>query len=240
MLDENEEQFDPISIPRERVGFLEAAAGLLLAPRETTEILFLTRTPPYGWTLFFCLLLSIYVPIGAQMFKYGYAATDTGVVISITLLIFFGLLLFLMVEGIFLQILKVNFNMQMLFSCIAYALTPLMLCLWLIYTFNYMSSGRLTLVTYLLTGFGSIEDSFLTIIPYSSAISLIWVLVVFNYCINSMAQTSQVVSLLVTVVSLVPFILSLIVALFVGEMVHPGTTGIVFSLLHIPFFSPSY
>ena len=217
----------------EEINFIETLAGLILAPHETTGLLFQTKNPPFAWTLFLCLLLSIYVPIFAQTYKYGYSIAQPGVVLSLTLLIFFGLLMFLVIDGVFLQPLKVEFNMQMLFSCIAYSLTPLILCLWLIYGFNYLSDGKLTLITYILTGFGSLVDNFLKIIPYATSICLLWVVVVFLYGIKSMAQLNGFLSVCVTLLAVVPFILSSALGLFVGEMAYPGTARIVLTLLRL-------
>lgn len=224
----------------EEINFLEALMGLILAPHETTSILFQTRNPPYGWTLFMCLLCSIFVPFFAQSVKYGYPILTSGVVIALTLLLFFGLLLFLIVEGLFLQILKVTFNMQSLFSCIAYALTPMILCLWLIYGFNYLSEGRLTMFTYLLTGNGTLEDNFLAILPFAFLICAVWILVVFFYSIKHMARVGFMVSFLVTALSLIPFFVSGVLSLIVGELVKPGTIEIIATLTKLPLNSSYY
>jgi hypothetical protein len=227
-------------VDHEEINFLEALAGLVLAPHETTHILFQDRNPPYGWTLFLCFLASSYVPFFAQNYKYGYDVWDSGVVIGLTLVLFFGLLFFLLLEGIFLQLLKVSFNMQMLFSCVAYSLTPMILALWLVYGFNYLSEGRLTFTTYLLTGFGSLDDRFLKIIPFALGICALWIFLVFIYSMKNMAKVSFIVGLLISTLTLIPFAIAIGFATLVADRVRPGTFEILLSLVNFPVFSGSY
>lgn len=218
----------------EDLNFLEAMVGLVFEPGETAETLFAHERPPYGLTLILCLLLSFFVPIVSQIIKYGYSVYNSDAIVSLIVIIFFTLLIFLFAEGLFLQLLGFDFSPARLFACVAYATAPMLICIWLIYGFNYLTNGRLTLITLFITGYGSVDDHFLQVMPYALFISQLLVLVVFFHSLKYMVRLQTFNALVTTVFSLIPFYGSLIVGLFFGELARPGTIHIFLKILNSP------
>lgn len=222
--------------PREResINFLDAIFGLLFEPGGTVRTLLAYERPPYGLTIFLALILSIFVPIFAQVYKYGMTVYNGSAILSLSLIVFFTLLIFVLVEGLFLQLLGIPFNLRTLWATIAYCITPFVLAIWLIYLFNYLAMGRLTLVTLFLTGYSALDDRFLRIVPVALFVAQLNVLVVFYHCVRYIGQMEPISGALVTAFSLVPFYVALLIALSIGEIARPGTLGLFEKILLSP------
>jgi len=216
------------------LNFLEALFGLMLQPGETSEELLGHKDPPYATTLLFCLLLTIFVPVFSQLVKYGMTVYDPEAIFSLFLVVTFSLLFFILLEGIFLRILRVEFNLKQLFATTAYCTAPFLLALWLIYFFNYLSTGRLSLLQIILTGYSSVPDRFIHIVPIALLIALLNILVVFFYCVRFIGQLHSISAMSITVLSSVPLLGSLVVGVIMGEFAHPGTANTFMRIITSP------
>ena len=206
----------------------------MLQPGETSEELLRSAPPPYPSTLLLCMLLSIFVPIFAQLYKYGQMLYDAEAILSLFLVVIFTFLTFILLEGIFLKIFSVDFSLRQLYASAAYSIAPLLLALWLIYFFNYISTGRLSILQLILNGRLDVPDRFIHVVPIASMIALVNALVVFLYCVRFLGQMHTVTALFLTLLSLGPFLVSVSVGIFLGELAHPGTAEIFFRVLTEP------
>jgi len=218
---------------KETPSFLEAAAGLLLEPGQTIEELLKEEPPPYVLTFSLALILSIFVPLISQLTKFGITLLDSRVLGSVAIVFIFTFGLFILLEGVFLQLLGINFTVRKLFSILVYSVTPLTLALWLIYGFNYLAAGRLTIVSLLVTGYGSVDDRFLSILPVAVGVVQLMTLVFYSG-LRVMGALGGFTAFMIAVFSLVPFHLSLLTALFLGDVFRPGTINIFMRLLSAP------
>ena len=216
------------------LNFLEALFGLMLQPGETSEELLNCEEPPYGSTLLLCLLLSIFVPVFAQLVKYGMTVYDPEAIFSLFLVIAFSFMFFILIEGVFLRAFGVEFTVRQLYATSCYCLAPLLLALWLIYFFNYLSTGRLSILHLLMTGYMDVPDRFIHIVPIALLIALLNILVVFFYCIRLIGELHAVTALFVSLLSIVPFFAALFVGIVIGEFAHPGTSEAFMRILTSP------
>lgn len=219
---------------REEISFIDAIFGLLFEPGGTVRTLLDYEKPPYGSTIFACLVLSIFVPIASQVYKYGSTIYNSSAILSLGLILFFTVLIFVLVEGLFLQLLGIQITIRQLWSTVAYCITPFILALWLIYLFNYLAMGRLTLVTLFMTGYSAVDDRFLRIIPIALLIAQLNILVVFFHSVRFIGNMESITAALVTFFSLIPFYVALLIALSIGEMARPGTLGLFEKVLLSP------
>ncbi len=214
--------------------FLDAIFGLLFEPGSTVRTLLSHEKPPYGNTILLCFVLSIYVPILAQIVKYGNTIFNSDAILSLSVIIAFTLLIFVLVEGIFLQLLGIQVSVRQLWSMVAYCVTPFVLAIWLIYLFNYLAMGRLTLVTLFMTGASINHDKFIRIVPFAISVAQLNVLVVFFHSIRYLGDMQWLTSALVTLFSLIPFYVALFIAISIGEIARRGTIELFEKVLISP------
>ena len=218
----------------EPIGFVEAFLGLVLEPGTTTDVLYRQKSPPYAITLLLALIVTIFVPIAAQLYKYGFAVYRLDMVFPLFIIFTFTFLIFVLLEAILLFVLGVDSSVDDVIASTGYALTPLILAIWLLYLFNYLNNGSLTFVAYLLEGASGEVDSFIQIAPIAFLIAQLWVLLVFFYSIRAMGEMSGLSALLVTIVSTIPFLISLFIGLNVAELARPGTIEVFQKILESP------
>jgi hypothetical protein len=219
---------------QEDLGFIDALLGLFFEPSSTTEVLLNREKPPFAGTICLCFVLTVFVPIFAQAYKYGVFVFDGTALLSLALVMFFTFLVFVLVEGLFLQLLGVEVNVHQLLAITAYCLTPFVLALWLIYFFNYMAMGRLTLITLLMTGTQAGDDKFMQIVPIAFIVAQLNMWIVLFYSLRFLGSMHVITGLLVTLLSLIPFYLALLIALYIGETAREGTIEIFKSILVSP------
>lgn len=218
----------------QEINFLDAMFGLLFEPGGTVRTLLSSARPPFSFTIFLCLILSIVVPIVAQTYKYGYTIFNIEAVASLALILFFTVLIFILVEGIFLQLLGIHVTIRQLWCTVAYCITPFILALWLIYLFNYLAMGRLTLVTLFMTGHSAVDDRFLRIIPFAMLIAQLNMLVVFFHSVRFIGELHTLTATIITLFSLVPFYVALLIALSIAELARTGTIALFQKILLSP------
>ena len=217
-----------------RPNFIEALFGILAEPGSMTETLLEEDTPPYGFTCLLCLSLTIGVPMLVQYYKYASQPIqlyNLPAVASIFLVFFITLAIFLVLESLLFAILRIPPKFVALASLLCYCLFQLMFALWLVYFFNYLSDGYLSIVEYALTGIPSVSQRFMSILPIAFLIIQINVFLVFFYGVRTLGRLETVNAFALTLVSLVPFYLSLIIAIFLGDLVREGTIEIFQDLL---------
>ncbi len=225
-----------MSVNRDReLNFLEALFGLMLQPGETSESLLSYEKKPYAWTLVCCLVLTFSIPIMSQYLKYGDAIYRIEVVLSFFLVEVACFLLFILLESLFLRLLRIEIGINELFASVSYCLAPVLLCLWLVYLFNYLMTGRLSIVQFLLSGNLDMSDRFINIVPIIALIAGLNVLIVFFYCVRFLGQMHSVSAMFLALISGLPFFAAAFISLMIGEMARPGTAAVFLRVLTSPW-----
>ena len=224
--------------PDDRPNFFSTLLGLVLEPGTTIESLLEDEYPRFALSLLLILLVTIFVPIIIQARRYNIASSHATSIASIAVVVVLTIVLFFILEGIFLQILSVHVSIARLFAAISYTLTPLTLAIWLIYGFNYFYNRQLSIITLLLTGFRSGDDQFLRVVPVAALVAQLMMMVVFYHCIRVIGEYGGVTSFFITVLSGVPLYVSLGIALLVAEGVRAGTIETFLQIMNsTEFFS---
>lgn len=219
---------------KDKIGLVWAFFGLVLEPGVTTGALYRLRTPPYAITLIFSLIVTVFVPIVAQVYKYGFAVYRIDMVVPLFIIFTFTFFIFVLLESLLLTLLGVDSTVDDVIAATGYALAPMIVAIWLLYFFNYLNNGSLTFVAYLLEGASGELDSFIRIAPLAFIIAQAWVILVFYYSMKAMGELGGFSALLITIVSLLPLTLSLFFALNVAEIAQPGTIDIFQRIIESP------
>lgn len=219
---------------REQVGYLEALAGLITAPGATTEQLLAEKNPPHSVALLATLIGTIFGPIILHMYNYRYVIYRPEALFSLLFIFSFTLLIFILIESLFLMIIGISIRIEHVMACIMYSLAPLILFFWLVYIFNYLNNGMLSLVSFILYNNIPLSDRFIKIFPLAVTIVQINTILVFFYGIRFLGEMHTITALSVTMLSLIPLYLSFIISLFIADMASPGILNTFLQLLVSP------
>ncbi len=219
---------------QEELTFSEALVGLMLEPGNTTETLLNKENPPYSASFLALLMLSIFIPIVAQLVKYDMTIYNPEAIVSLVMVVVFTLLIFVFLELLFLRMFGIEASLRKVFAAASYCCAPILLALWLIYAFNYLSTGRLSILQFLLTGYVDSGDSFMRILPLAVLIAHINVLLVFCYGIRALGNLYTVNAMVFTLFSVLPFYAALFVGVSLGDRINPGTIDIFMKVISSP------
>lgn len=218
----------------EKRGFVSSFLGVAFEPSSAIEELFTEEAPPYSLPFLICLCCTIALPVIYQLAMFGMTTYRVDVMLSVAIIIAVTIGIFIIFESIFLAIVGISAPLPKLLAATAYATVPLTIALWLIYGFNYYYNGSLTLVTYLFSGHKSDVDPFLKILPYALWIVNLWVLLVFHYGLKTLSKMGELTSSFTTLMSLAPFYAALLISLYVGNLLRPGTFEIFLNVFTNP------
>ena len=211
--------------------FLEALWGILFEPGEAVPSLLQEDSPRFGLLIPLMFFLAIFVPILSQSYKYGNFIYEHNAVLSLFIVFCLTYITFFILEGIFLSLFGFYFSIRHLVALFAYCLAPFLLALLLVYTFNYLSMGRLSLIAYLMTGLSQADDKFMRVVPIALLIAQVNAMLVFYYGLSFITKAGSTVAFLASLLSLAPFYAALLVSLFVAEHVRPGMMQIFWRML---------
>jgi len=215
----------------ERMTFSEAFLGLILTPGTTAGLLLERERPRHGVGVFVLFLFVLFLPVFYQIYKYRYLSGLGGSIISLCLIILLTCLMFCLIEWIVLALMGIEVTLRDVFTISAYSLAPVTMGLWLIYLFNYLTEGDLSVITMYLTGHMPAHDQFMQVIPATAFVLQLFMLLVFFYSIKYRGDLGGLSAFLISLFSLLPFYFSFLIAAFIGEGVRPGTVDILLSLI---------
>jgi len=215
----------------ERMTFSEAFLGLVLTPGTTAGLLLERERPRHGVGIFMLFLFVLFLPVFYQMYKYRYLPGLGGSIISLCLIILLTCLMFCLIEWIVLTLMGIEVTLRDIFTISAYSLAPVTMGLWLIYLFNYLTEGDLSVITMYLTGHMPAHDQFMQVVPAAVVVLQLFMLLVFFYSIKYRGDLGGLSAFLISLFSLLPFYFSFLIAAFIGEGVRPGTVDILLSVI---------
>lgn len=179
------------------------------------------------------LVLTLFVPIWLQVFKYNLVNFDSPEVQSTVIALVAILGVFYIVGLLLCVILRMGLSTASALNLLTYSLTPVNLAIWIVYGLNFRESGRLTIITFVLTGAGSVDSLFYGQLPLAAAFLFGWVLLVAYLAANNSADDRSAQSFTFTILLAPAMALSLWVGIFVGDMVRPGFINTVLRLFKL-------
>lgn len=187
----------------------------------------------YAATCCVCLLLTLFVPIWSQAIKYRIVDFSSPEMLSTVLAGGIALSLYYLFGLLLTALLRLDLTIRSTIDALTYALTPLNLALWLVYAFNYAHSGRLTVVTYVLTGAGNIHDVFFGQLSIVAIIVCIWVLFVAYQCVQSGTDELGTAPFAYVLLLAPSTALSVALGTLVGDIIRPGFLRVILQLLRL-------
>lgn len=233
-MDSHEDYTETPPAAETRPGFFSVLIGLVTEPRATTERLFSLRPPPFALSLFVVLVASVFGPILAQYFRYEASAYRLDALLSLCLVFGFSIPLFVLIETIGLLLLGVEVRLAQVAAAVSYALTPVSFIILLFYGSNYLNTGRMSLINFLLEGARSSPDPFMTVLPWALGITAAIVFVVFYYCIRIIGGLQPFSAAFMLLFSVAPAAAALRLALYIGDQARPGTSELLWKVVANP------
>jgi hypothetical protein len=206
-----------------KVGFLHGIFGLSVTPVSTAERLIKEQFPRHIFTMMLAILLTIFLPFVAEINVRQLDDYRTDIISSILIIIFFTYVIFSIVEMLFLQIIGIDIRLNKMMATTVYAFVPLMVACWMVFITNWFFNGSITLVTKVLTLRGDIDPNVLEVLNIGLYYSICFAVLIFASCIKTITQGSLISALFVTIISLVPMYICLILGVSLAEMALPGT-----------------
>ena len=211
----------------EKLSFGEAFFGLILEPRATIEALFQEESAEHGLSMLVTFLAALFLPMLLWGPRYGAASETIPATYSFALLVLLTILVFFMFQGWLFMVLGIECSAWNRFTIIGYCCAPLVIAVVVVYSFNYFSSGYISLLRVLITGQWGHATRFVKVLPIALILAQLAALAVYFYSIRAACGLHTVSALAVTVVSLIPFYLSFSLGLLGAQFVHPGILEVV-------------
>jgi hypothetical protein len=206
-----------------KVGFLHGIFGLSVTPINTAERLIREPFPRHIFTMMLAILLTIFLPFAAEINLRQLDDYRTDIISSILIIIFFTYVIFSIVEMLFLQIIGIDIRLNKMMAATVYSFVPLMVACWMVLITNWFFNGSITLVTKILTLRGEIDPNVLEVLNIGVYYSIAFGLIVFASCIKTISEGSIFSAIFVTILSMVPMYICLILGVSLAEMALPGT-----------------
>jgi hypothetical protein len=195
---------------KSELSFWETFLGLVLNPRRTTQELCQNPSAALSSKLALCTLLILIGPIIGQLLMWDFLETRASSIFALILLVSMTASIFIVLEYLLLQFLKVRMRPSQLVHIYVYACVPLAilaLCYYLL-DFAY-SGGRLTLTTFLITGIPDAEDRLLFYFPALHLLAKLFFLYIFFSGLSEEGNLQDPYAVALTLLSSLPFYLAL-------------------------------
>ena len=219
---------------RHEISFLAAFLGLVIAPYETTETLLTMPRPKYGLRVVLTLFMTILIPIAAQMHYYQRNLYHPKAIASLMIVIILTIVIFTLLENVFLRIIGIKVNLAKLTSTVCYSIAPLVVLIWIMYLLNYLATGNLSFLTIVLNGQAAEDQSYTNVIPWALTFGVGATFFVFFFAIRFLGDLFFTNALIITFLSLIPFYAAFVVGVLCGELINPGTLESLRDMLETP------
>lgn len=218
--------------------FFETMIGLLCSPRDTVRRLFSTLRPVHIGKILFFFYFLISIPIIAN-YLVTHNQIEKSFNINLLLLFLFptiNLICFVVFEGMFLFILRLNFSFRWLMAAIIYSSVPLLYIIITMYFFNIYGGQDLEHLNITLDRLIVYENYyFKTLIPIILVIFPILSILIFSFSLSCMTGCVLFSTIMITLFSAIPFAMSLISSTIICNYILNGSLEIIMRFLTAPW-----
>lgn len=215
----------------EQVSFLDAVVGLLLEPRQTVRNLFAQRPPLYVPAFLLCLAAVVFIPIIAEMLYWDFLETRAPAVASLALVLFLTAVIFVLLEHWFLRALGDSISRKEILAAFSYSCAPLFPIIVCYYLLDLIYTGKLSIVTFVITGVVPEDQLSLSLFPFAHVLAKICFLVIFYFSLRTLRQSGPVTTLWIALISTVPFYTAFALAMFLVNICLPGSVEAIWMFL---------
>lgn len=224
----------PSTRPKETTNFLEVLFGLHFQPEQLTEDLFSNENPPYVFTLYLCLLLTILVPVVTQAIYFQEITYHWDRVLSATIFLLLSLVFFIILEMVTLWILGIGARANHIVAAISYTLPPVLNAIWLLFIWNYFTDGSITIISRYMTGYAVVDPWVSSAFPYIMIVANISGVIIFTFALRAIGKLQIITAICTAVISQIPLYSAMILGIFVAEIIVPGTAATISNMVDWP------
>lgn len=207
-----------------RPTLLGAITGLIAEPVEMTRVLFSGARAPHVVGILLLLVGVIFTPIFIELLRWNFLATQMDGVMALILTLVLTIIIFVLIERILTKLWGEELSYAELLALIAYGSAPLILIVLIFYGVNLAMFGRLSIVTFVITGAENANDPTMQLFPWAQLIGKLAFLNIFFHGIRAIKNLRLPTAFLITLTAAVPFYVGFFIALILVEMVLPGST----------------
>lgn len=219
---------------RYNLSFPTAFLGLIISPNETAETLFTMERPKYALSVFVTFVLTFLIPMSIQQLTNDEPLYRPAAIQTIVVVIVVALALFVVTESIMLRFFGIKADLGVLASAICYSSVPFIFVIWIMYFLNYLASGSIEFLTFMLSGPSTQNSGILEVVPWAITVGLIISFRTYYNCIKHLGDLFGLNAFIIAVFSFAPAYGSLIAAVLIGESINPGTMDNFFEILTAP------
>jgi hypothetical protein len=205
------------------IGLLHAIFGLSISPFNTANRLMEAERPRHIISIGLVFIISLFLPFFYEINVLTLDSYRKDIISSVLTVIFCSYVLFIIVETLCLQILRIEMKFHNMMATLSYTLAPMIVALWSLYLVNTIFDGSITIVTKILTSHGVISDTVKDVAHIAFYYAVVWGVVIFASCIRVVSKGNMISSFLISLLSLVPMYICLIMGVTLAEMAIPGT-----------------
>lgn len=220
--------------PRYDISFPTAFLGLIIAPGETSETLFTLPRPKFGFSIFITFLITFLIPMAIQRYTNDEALYRPEALQTVIIVLVVALVMFLVLESILLRFFGIPIDLARISSAICYSFVPFIFVTWIMYFLNYIASGSIEFLTFMLSGPSTQDNRVLDVVPWAMGVGIVASFRVFYFCVKRLGEMMGVNAFIITLLSFAPAYGSLVAAVLIGESINPGTMETFFEILIAP------
>jgi hypothetical protein len=214
--------------------FLDAFVGLIIAPMETTHLLLTEENPRFGFSMLAMLFVTVFVPVALHYHEHKRQLYQPEAIAGLVLVLLLSLIVFVLLERLLLLFIGVRVSVRTLLTAVCYCLAPLILTILFMYLMNYLASGSLSYLTFVLNGYAAKEDKFLALIPWIITFGIITAYLEFTFALRAMTGMFLSNAFIVALISAIPLYLSLIISVLMANLIYPGSMDAFLQILYDP------
>lgn len=207
-----------------RIGLLHAIFGLSISPINTaSRLMEEDQKPRHVLTIILVFLLTLFLPFVYEINLLTLDAYRKDILSSVLTVIFCSYILFVIVEMICLQIIRIDMRLHNMMATLSYALAPMIVALWSLYLINTLYDGSITIVTKILTSHGVITQTVKDVAHITFYYAVFWGILIFASCIRVVSKGNILSSFFIALLSAIPMYFCLIMGVTIAETAIPGT-----------------
>lgn len=203
----------------------EAILGLVVSPRETIDLLFSSpKDPPHALSILAVLVTAIMAPVAIQLLRWNFLHTRIDIIGSLLLVFLVTGLFFVILEKGLLVLFGFDVDYRQIAAAFSYGCAPVVVLALIYYLADLILFQRITIVTFMITGVPDALDWTMPYFPlFHLAAKALFLMIFFGSMRKVLAEVGDTTVFVIALGSCIPFYAALFSAIYLAELVYPGT-----------------
>lgn len=213
------------------LGLFAAFFGMVVAPGETCENLLSRPIPRHFLSIFFLFFVILFTPPVLNLILRDQSIYRPEIMGAILLVFTLTGILFIFFERVLFFIIGVKANIFKVAALVSYSIIPLMIAILVMYFANFAITGDITYMTIIPSGLAAEEPAMDSLIPYILGLGGIFTYFIFFNAIRALENMYFGNAMIISILSIFPLALALVIAIFIANVVSPGSLD-TFQMFH--------